>query len=133
MSHRSIRGGAQRRPAFTLVEVLVALTTLGVGLLGLSASAVLVTRMVGDGSRLTVAATVAATRLEMLRALPCAVATSGSAVTRGIEERWTIAPIGAPEEPTALEVELSASYRLRSVPRAGSARTQRFRAALPCP
>ena len=131
MSHRSVRGGAQR-PAFTLVEVLVALTTLGVGLLGLSASAVLVTRMVGDGSRLTIAATVAAARLEALRALPCAVATSGSAVTRGIEERWTVAPIGGPGAPVALEVELSVSYRLRSVPRASNARTQRFRGALPC-
>ncbi|HEU5186161.1 MAG TPA: prepilin-type N-terminal cleavage/methylation domain-containing protein [Gemmatimonadaceae bacterium] len=132
MFYRFVRGDPQRRPAFTLVEVLVALTTLGVGLLGLSASATLVTRMVGDGSRLTVAATVAAARLETLHAIPCAVATSGSAVTRGIEERWTIAPIGAPEGPAALEVELSVSYRLRSVPRAGSARTQRFRGARPC-
>ena len=132
MPHRSIHGGARRRPAFTLVEVLVALTTLGVGLLGLSASAMLVTRMVGDGSRLTVAATVAATRLETLRALPCAVTTSGSAVTRGIEERWTVAPIGAPDAPSALEVAVSVSYRLRSVPRGDSARTQRFRGSLPC-
>ncbi len=132
MSHRPVHGAARRRPAFTLVEVLVALFTLGVGLLGLSASAVLVTRMVGDGSRLTVAATVAAARLETLRASPCAVATSGSAVTRGIEERWTVAPIGAPDAPSALEVAVSVSYRLRSVPRAGSARTQRFRGALPC-
>ena len=132
MSRLSIRGGARRRPAFTLVEVLVALTTLGVGLLGLSAGALLVTRMVGDGSRLTVAATVAAARLETLRALPCTVAASGSAVTRGIEERWTVAPIGAPDAPSGLEVGLSVTYRLRSVPRADSSRTQRFRGALPC-
>src|SRR5688500_19301925 len=94
------------RPAFTLLEVIVALVVLGVGILGLSANASLVSRLVGDGSRLTLAATVATARLEQLRALPCARVSSGAATTRGIEERWIIAPMGTTGAP-ALEVQLS--------------------------
>ncbi len=119
------------RPAFTLLEVLVALTLLGAGILGLSASATLVSRMVGDGSRLTLAATVATARFEQLRALPCTNATSGSATRRGIEERWSVAPL----EPTgghALDVQLAVTYRVRASHGTGPTRTQWFRGAVPC-
>ncbi len=115
---------------FTLLEILVDLVLLGVGLLGVSASAALVSRMVGDGSRLTLAATIATARLEQLRAIPCAGATSGTATTRGVEERWSVAPMGAP--PRALEVHLSVTYQLRMNHGAGSSRTQVFRGAVPC-
>ena len=118
------------REAFTLLEVLVALVVLGVGILGLSANAALVSRLVGDGSRLTLAATVATSRLEELRALPCAGITSGSAITRGIEERWSVGPMAASGR-SALEVELSVTYPLRATGRADSSRTQRFRGAAP--
>src|SRR5688500_12664371 len=89
---------------FTLLEVLVALVILSTGILGLAANAALVSRLVGDGSRLTIAATVATARLEQLRALPCARVASGMAVTRGIEEGWTAAPMGPAAEPHAVEV-----------------------------
>ena len=118
------------RRAFTLLEVLVALTLLGAGVLGLSASATLVSRMIGDGARLTLAATIATARLERLRALPCANATSGSATTRGIEERWSVTATGSPAR--ALEVELSVTYRVRASHAPGAMRTQRFRGAVPC-
>lgn len=120
-----------RRPrrAFTLLEVLVALVLLGVGILGLSGSATLVSRIIGDGSRLSLAATIATARLEQLRAA-CASATAGSAVTRGVEERWSVAPIRT-SSPAALEVRISVTYPLRT--RSGpAARTQRFRGAVPC-
>jgi prepilin-type N-terminal cleavage/methylation domain-containing protein len=120
------------RNGFTLLEVLVALVVLGTGILGLSAGAALVSRLVGDGSRLTVAATVATARLEQLRARPCASAASGTAVTRGIEERWAVASMGPPGEPRALEVQLSVTYRLRASRSADPARTQRFRGAVRC-
>jgi prepilin-type N-terminal cleavage/methylation domain-containing protein len=116
---------------FTLLEVLVALTLLGAGVLGLSASATLVSRMIGDGSRLTLAATVATARLEQLRALPCTSATSGSATTRGIDERWSVTPIGG-SEVRALEVELSVTYRVRASHAPSRTRTQLFRGAVPC-
>jgi type II secretion system protein I len=117
---------------FTLLEVLVALVILSTGILGLAASAALVSRLVGDGSRLTVAATIATARLEQLRALPCARVVSGMAVTRGIEERWTASPMGSAAEPRALEVQLSVTYQLRGARGGDSARTQRFRGAVPC-
>ena len=113
--------------AFTLLEVLIALVILGVGILGLSANAALVSRLIGDGSRLTLAATVATSRLEQLRATPCASATSGSATTRGIEERWSVGAMSV----SALDVEVSVTYPLRTG--AGdSSRTQRFRGGIPC-
>lgn len=116
---------------FTLLEVLVALTLLGTGILGLSASAALVSRLVGDGSRLTLAATVATARLEQLRALPCASGASGSATTRGIEERWSVAPMGS-SGAGALEVQLSVTYRVRVSSGEDHTRTQRFHGAVPC-
>ena len=115
------------RPGFTLLEVLVALVILGVGILGLSANAALVSRLVGDGSRLTSAAMVATSRFELLRSLPCPSATSGSARTRGIEERWSVGTMSA----TTLEVEVSVTYPLRAAG-SSSSRTQRFRGAVPC-
>ena len=117
---------------FTLLEVLVALVVLSIGILGLSASAALVSRLVGDGSRLTVAGAVATARLEQLRALPCASVTPGAAVTRGIEERWTIAPMGPAGTPRALDVHLMMTYPLLAFRRADPTRTQSFRGAIPC-
>jgi prepilin-type N-terminal cleavage/methylation domain-containing protein len=117
--------------AFTLLEILIALVLLGVGILGISASAALVSRMVGDGSRLSLAATIATARLEQLRALPCAAATSGTATTRSVEERWSVAPMGAGPL-RALEVQVSVTYRLRMTHGASPSRTQVFRGAVHC-
>ena len=119
------------RHAFTLLEVLVALVVLGVGILGLSGNAALVSRLVGDGSRLTLAATVASSRLEHLRTLPCAGITSGRATTRGIEETWSVAQM-SPSLTSALEVQLTVTYPVRISSGARSSRTQRFRGAVPC-
>jgi prepilin-type N-terminal cleavage/methylation domain-containing protein len=116
---------------FALLEVLVALVILSAGILGLAGNAALVSRLVGDGSRLTVAATVATARLEQLRALPCGSVVPGQAVTRGIEESWTAAPMGS-AEPRALEVRLSVTYRLRGGRSGDLRRTQRFTGAVPC-
>lgn len=130
--HRFVRPVSSTGEGFTLLEVLVALIVLGTGILGLSANAALVLRLVGDGSRLTVAATVATARLEQLRALPCASVAAGTAVTRGIEERWAVAPLGPGGAPRALEVHLTVTYRLRAFRQADPARTQSFRGAVPC-
>jgi prepilin-type N-terminal cleavage/methylation domain-containing protein len=119
------------RSGFTLLEVLIALVILGIGILGLAGSTALVSRLVGDGSRLTLASTIATSRLERLRSLGCNAPTAGSALTRGIEERWTVAPLGAfPSR--ASEAQLSVTYRLRPFHAPDSARTQHFRGAIPC-
>jgi prepilin-type N-terminal cleavage/methylation domain-containing protein len=127
-----MRQSAHSLKGFTLLEVLVALVILGTGILGLTHGAALVSRLVGDGSRLTVAATVATARVEQLRALGCDRAASGTAVTRGIGEEWTVRPVASSGPPRALEVLISVTYRLRPFHEGDSARTQRFRGAVPC-
>lgn len=62
----------RRSSGFTLVELLVALTILSVGLLGLVVTSALVTRMIGRGQRSANAALFASRRLERLRAGGCA-------------------------------------------------------------
>ncbi len=119
------------RDGFTLLEVLVALVVLATGILGLSANAALVSRLVGDGSRLTIAATVATARFEQIRGGSCSSATSGAATTRGIDERWSVAPMTAAPV-RALEVEISVTYRLRSNQSGGTPRMQRFRGSVLC-
>src|SRR5436309_15750077 len=61
----------KREQGFTIVEVIVAILVLTVGLLALVTSAALVTRMIGRGQRLAVAAQYAQRRLEMLRVSGC--------------------------------------------------------------
>ena len=79
---------------FTLVELIVALLLLSIGLLGLAGSATVVTRLMGAGSQLTIAAAVAESRIEALAAEPCVSTTGGPVTTRGITESWTVSGTG---------------------------------------
>jgi prepilin-type N-terminal cleavage/methylation domain-containing protein len=102
---------ASRRSAFTLLEVLVAIVILGGGVLAVASGASGVARMVGDAARHALAASVATARLERLTSATCAALSDGSATTRDIEERWTIAPLGA--GPAALQIVVHVRYRVR--------------------
>lgn len=82
------------REGFTLVELIVALLLLSIGLLGLAGSATVVTRLMGAGSQLTIAAAVAESRIEALAAEPCVSTTGGPVTTRGITESWTVSGTG---------------------------------------
>jgi prepilin-type N-terminal cleavage/methylation domain-containing protein len=85
---------------FTIVEVLVAVLVLSIGIMALVGSSALVTRMVGRGKTSTVAAQVAARRLERLRSLAASTATpcthvgfvSGSESTpdNNVTESWVV-------------------------------------------
>ena len=55
------------RQGFTLIEVLVAVTVLGIGILGLVGSSAMVTRMIGRGRTDTMAADVLTSRADQLR------------------------------------------------------------------
>jgi prepilin-type N-terminal cleavage/methylation domain-containing protein len=89
----------------TLVEVLIAIAVLGVGILALTGSSALVTRMIGRGKVETRAAVRAARRVELLRAAaqsttPRCLApdfTNGGPVFSGdaLTESWAVAPSGA--------------------------------------
>ena len=90
------------RQGFTLVEVLVAVTVLGIGILGLVGSSALVTRMIGRGRHTTMATQIAQRRMDLLRqtahstATPCTALANGTqtATTSGLTESWTIGGAG---------------------------------------
>jgi prepilin-type N-terminal cleavage/methylation domain-containing protein len=74
---------------FTLVELIVAIMILSVGILGLAGTAVMVTRLTGDGSKQTQAANIAAMRFERLRGGSCTITPwpTGGQTTAGFQER----------------------------------------------
>jgi len=114
---------AAMRPAFTLVELLVAIVVLTVGLLALAAAAGIVASHVGDGGRLTAAAQVAQSVLDSVSAAPCTAIVGGASRREGIEATWTASP-----DSLATRVELTVS----SVMRRGI-RRDAYRLVAPCP
>lgn len=82
------------RDGFTIVELIVAILILTIGVLGLAGSAAVVSRQLGTGNQLTIAATVAQTRFETLAAQDCANAVGGPVITRGITENWAVTGSG---------------------------------------
>lgn len=85
--------GSGSRAGFTLVELLVAMMIFAVGMLGLAATAGSVTRMMGGARRQTIAAQVAQSRIEKLRASPCTALTGGSETVRGVTNIWTVTAV----------------------------------------
>ena len=112
----------RRRSGLTMVELMVALVIIGVGLLALSGSATLVTRLMGGGTRQALAATFAQSKIEELRSSPCATLASGSSTARGITTRWTISSITRGKD-----VVITVQY-----PMTRGTRSQSFRTVVPC-
>jgi prepilin-type N-terminal cleavage/methylation domain-containing protein len=88
----------------TLVEVLIAIAVLGIGILALTGSSALVTRMIGRGKIETQAALRAAHRVELLRAMASgttprcqasAFAGGGPILLNGSSETWVVSPTGS--------------------------------------
>jgi len=114
-SQRSERG-------FTIVELLVAVVIFSVGLLALAGtSSVILTSLTSTQSR-TIAANVAESRFEQIRATACLSRAAGSATTRGITESWTLDRLVRADDVTVAVTFLSNHQ----------ARTERFRSFLPC-
>jgi prepilin-type N-terminal cleavage/methylation domain-containing protein len=87
----------------TLVEVLIAIVVLGVGILALTGSSSLITRMIGRGKVETEAALRAARRVEQLRAraasttprcLAADFASGGPVISGTFTESWSVSPSG---------------------------------------
>jgi prepilin-type N-terminal cleavage/methylation domain-containing protein len=78
----------QRRPGFTLVELLIATVVLAVGLLALTSAGAATVKLEERGQRLSRIADLGETRLELLRAQRC-TATSGGTTALGFDERWS--------------------------------------------
>ena len=88
---RTLRArGTKSRAGFTIVELIVAMMVFAVGVLGLAATAASVTRLMGGARRQTIAANIAQSRLEKLRASPCGTLTSGADTVRGVINKWTV-------------------------------------------
>lgn len=80
---------------FSLIELMIAMVILTVGVLGVAASARLVTQMTGSGGRYGGSSVVASSRFERLRAGVCATLAGGSATTGKYSESWTVTISGA--------------------------------------
>jgi hypothetical protein len=85
----------------SLVEIIVAITVLCVGVLGLVGTGAAVNRLLGEGHWATVAAAEAEARLETLKAaavdsIGCAGLAGGSAaVSGGLTARWGVSGAGS--------------------------------------
>lgn len=80
----------KNRQGFTILEVLIAIMVLTVGILGLTTTAALVTRMIGQGQRYSEVSTVAAERFERMRSRPCNTLSNGSATQGPYALSWTV-------------------------------------------
>jgi len=71
---------------YTIVELLVAVMIFSVGLLAMAGSASVIMSTLTSTQSRTIAASVAESRFELVRATPCATRAAGSALSRGISE-----------------------------------------------
>ncbi len=100
------------KAGFTLIEVIVAITFLSIGLLGLLATTAATVRVMGESDRAVTVAFQANEQLENLESLGCDNATSGSSTYEGIDLKWSVG--GAVADRTR-PVMLIASYSVSSV------------------
>ena len=125
MARRQRRTGfiGGSRKGFTLVELIVALMVFTVGVLAVTGSSTVVMTMVGGSHRRTIAAAVAESRFERLRAMSCAGHTNGTTTTRGVRETWTIVPGSFTNDVTVLVTYASSGGRVS---------TQTYQSFIPC-
>ena len=110
------------RKGFLLVELLVAVVIFSIGLLALAGTAsVILTALTSTQSR-TIAANVAESRFERIRATACASRANGSATTRGIAENWTLARLARADDVT-VAVTFQTNHQ---------SRTETFRSFITC-
>ena len=81
----------QIESGFTIIEVLIAITMLSIGLLGMLGATGATIRVLGENDRMVTATYLATQRLERLEALGCDAATSGSETQLGINVVWRVA------------------------------------------
>jgi prepilin-type N-terminal cleavage/methylation domain-containing protein len=110
------------RAAFTLPEVLLSVLLFSIGILGVASTATLIITQAGDAAALTDAAYFTSTRLDSLRATPCASLTSGSASLAAGALTWAVTPA-----PRSRSVQATLTLARR-----GTTRTTTIDLLLPC-
>jgi len=118
---RASSGGT--RAGFTLIELMVALMVFVVGVLAVASSSTVVMTMIGGSQRRTIAAVVAESRFETLRAASCAAHANGNTTTRGVRETWSVVPLVAADDVTVQVTFASSGGRVTS---------QTYRTYIPC-
>lgn len=78
------------RPAFTLIEVIVALLLLEIGVLALLATTAVIARDLGASQRRVHAQWLSRDRVARLRVSACAAPSSGRSTTAGLDEVWRV-------------------------------------------
>jgi Tfp pilus assembly protein PilV len=111
----------------TVIEVLIAVVVLGIGIVALAGGSALVTRMIGRGKIETLAAHVAARRMEALRLAAYSTtphctapefASGGPLLGSGVTESWMV-----PASGRVRHVRVTVSYLTVRGPRSASLET----------
>jgi prepilin-type N-terminal cleavage/methylation domain-containing protein len=93
MTTRQQKPIARARRGFGLVELIIAITIISTGVLGMAMISATVAQQARGGSMQANAANLAITRFEGYRATPCAslsVPSNGTVTTNGVTENWKL-------------------------------------------
>lgn len=112
------------RAGFTIIELLVSLTLLALGMLGLAGTAVSIARLQRQAASRALAAALAESRLELVRAARC-VPSSGDSTVGVLVERWHVVPLGGNAHGLVDSITLPAAAH-------DASRTEVFRSAVQC-
>ena len=88
-----VRRATGPRRGFTIVELIVTMLVLTVGMLGLAATAGVITKQMGNGSRNTMGAVQAQALMDSLASINCTTlgtTHTDSASLRGVKQKWTV-------------------------------------------
>jgi type II secretion system protein I len=107
---------------YTILELLVAIMIFSIGLLAMAGTASLIMATLTGSRTRSVAAAVAESRFDRLRSQSCAAHASGSAVTRGVREDWSVQPLARADDVTVV-ITMNTHHRTR---------TQAFRSYIQC-
>ena len=130
------RAARRDRKGFTLVELMVAMMLLSVGMLALASSSAVVIKQMTEAGSMSVASSVAQTRIEKLRttmstctastaggAVGLPAASTGTATTRGVSESWSVTPMAR-----SAQISVTVTYYTRR-----GNRSQTYLSMVPCP
>jgi prepilin-type N-terminal cleavage/methylation domain-containing protein len=118
---RALRPMASQR-GYTIIEMLVAVMIFTIGLLAMAGTASLIMMTIAGSQTRSIAAAVAESRFERMRAQTCTAHAAGTAVTRGLREDWSVQPLARADDVTVV-VTMLVNHRTR---------TQAFRSYMPC-